>query len=123
MSLAVEFGRVAPYYNLVLVIIAGILFLHLIYMSKKVPLFIRPWKILFAALIIFVIEEILTIARFAGIVHIPVHINGFFELLIISLFVYALLLQKAAVDGTRPKRVHAMHVIHVAKKGMHKRAE
>lgn len=122
MSLAVEFGRVAPYYNLVLVIVAGGLFLYLFCMAKKAPLFVRPWKILFVALMVFIIEEGLTIARAASLVYIPVHINGFFELLIVVLFVYALLLQKAAMDGTVQKRVPAVHVIQV-RKGLHRRAE
>ncbi|MBI4016388.1 MAG: hypothetical protein HY363_01715 [Candidatus Aenigmarchaeota archaeon] len=89
-------GLVAPYYNLVLVAIAIWLFVVLFKTpSKKV--FLKPWIVLFFSLLIYVVEEILTVLRTAQIVKLPIHINGFFELVIISLFIYALLLQREAV--------------------------
>jgi hypothetical protein len=42
----------------------------------------------------FIVETVLTILRAAGAINIGRHINGFFELVIIVVFIYALLLQK-----------------------------
>lgn len=89
-------GLVAPYYNLLLVVILFYLFLKLFATPAKnrKKVFQKPWTLIFVALIIFIIEELLTVLRTAGLLNIPAHINGFFELGIIILFIYALLLQK-----------------------------
>ncbi len=91
----VALGMIAPWYNLGFVIIA----LYLFYVMFTTPLknkkvYLTPWKLLFWALMIFVVEEALTILRQAQLIDIPRHINGFFELAIISLFIYMLLLQR-----------------------------
>lgn len=94
-ELTVALGLVAPYYNLVLVIIAAYLFIKLFNTPiKNKKVYLKPWKMIFVALFVFVLEEVLTVLRAAGIISIPIHINGFFELIIISLFIYTLLLQK-----------------------------
>ena len=95
MSLAFEVSHVAPLYNLGFVVI--VLWLFTLLVSVKVRdkrVYMTPWKLLFFAVIVFVIEEILTVLRMQGVVNIPKHINGFFELIIICTFIYALLLQK-----------------------------
>jgi hypothetical protein len=95
MTLGLEVSHVAPLYNLGLVII--VLWLFTILVSIKVRdkrVYMTPWKLLFFAVIVFVIEEVLTVLRMQEIIDIPRHINGFFELIIISTFIYALLLQK-----------------------------
>ena len=86
-------GMVAPYYNLLLVGIVLYLFMKLFKTDGHQKRLV-PWKVLFAALLIFVLEEVLTILRSNSVINIPVHINGFFELVIIVLFIYALLKQK-----------------------------
>lgn len=94
-ELTVALGLVAPYYNLVLVIITGYLFIKLFNTHiKNKKVYLKPWKIVFIALCVFIAEEVLTVLRAAGMISIPMHINGFFELIIISLFIYTLLLQK-----------------------------
>ena len=93
-------GMAAPYYNLVFALIAGYLFLKLLKTkatSKKV--FLLPWKLILIALLVFMVEEIITVLRALGYISIPVHINGFFELIIISLFIYTLLIQKEYLAG------------------------
>ena len=90
---AAALGIIAPYYNLVLVTITIVLFIKLFKTSKQQKTAI-PWKVLFAALIVYIFEEVLTILRAARIIDIPIHINGFFELSIIALFIYAILKQK-----------------------------
>jgi heme A synthase len=97
VELGVALGMIAPYYNLALVIVLLLLFRALFRTEQKTKVFLFPWKLLFFAVMIFIIEEALTILRSTGIIDIPVHINAFFELVIISAFIYSLLLQKEYV--------------------------
>jgi len=102
MSLGLAVAQVAPLYNLGLVIIAIFLFIKLFstpIRDKRV--YLMPWKILFFALLVFIIEEVLTVLRGADIINIPKHINGFFELIIICTFLYMLLLQKEHIKLTK----------------------
>ena len=88
----------APIYNLGFVVIAIILFVVLFKTHPKhKKVYLVPWALIFTALLIFVTEELLTIVRQVGLLNIPAHINGYFELVMISLFIYALLLQKEHV--------------------------
>src|SRR3989344_8128708 len=98
MSLGASIAQAAPLYNLGLVIIALILFYRLFTLNvRERKTYLLPWKIVFAALLIFIVEELLTVLRGLDFVTIPLHINGFFEVLIIGTFMYALLLQKEHV--------------------------
>ena len=95
MSLALSLAEAAPLYNLGLVIIVVILFTRLFttpIRDRRVHL--MPWKLLFFGVIVFIIEEGLTVLRQMDIINIPIHINGFFEFVIICIFIYTLLLQK-----------------------------
>ena len=94
VDFGVSLGIIAPFYNLALVIVAVLLFLKLFKTKQKAKVFLFPWKLLFFAVIVFIVEEILTILRSVGIIDIPIHINAFFELVIIAIFIYALLLQQ-----------------------------
>jgi len=99
MSLALSFAQVAPFYNLGLVIIAVFLFITLFRTPiKNRKAYTKPWIYIFWALMIFCVEEILTVLRAQEIINIPIHINGFFELMIIIFFIYALLLQKENME-------------------------
>ena len=93
MGLGEAFGIVAPYYNLALVTVVIILFISL-FKVKNRKLFNKPWLLLFIAICVFVLEEIMTVIRAAGLIYFPQFIFGFFEMIIISLFIYMLLLQK-----------------------------
>lgn len=89
----------APYYNLALVVIVLFLFGKLFstkIMNKKV--YLAPWYYICVAVLIFIVEEVLTVLRQARVIDIPFYINGFFELAIISLFIYTLLLQKEHIE-------------------------
>jgi len=97
-ELTLALATAAPWYNLGLVIIV----LYMFYIMFTTPVrnkkvYLAPWKLIFWAVIIFIIEEVLTILRQAQLIDIPVHINGFFELAIITLFIYMLLLQRQHV--------------------------
>lgn len=97
VDLGVALGMIAPFYNLAMVVVVVWLFLALFKAEAKAKVFLFPWKLLFFAVIVYIVEEILTVLRSLGIIDIPVHINAFFELVIIAVFIYALLLQKEYV--------------------------
>jgi hypothetical protein len=85
----------APYYNLALVLIVVALFIKLFRTKPTNPhIFIRPWYFLFAAIAMFIVEELTTVLRAAGVITFDVYINGYFELVIVSLIIYTLLLQR-----------------------------
>lgn len=92
-EIAVALGIAAPYYNLAFVVIVIYLFIQLFKTETKKH-YIKPWKFVFLAVCVFIVEEVTTVLRAAGVISIPRHINGFFELAIIILFLYMLLLQK-----------------------------
>ena len=92
MTVAEALTIAAPFYNLALVVIVLLLFGKLFTTPSKKKVFLKPWHFIFAAVLIFVFEEVITILRSAQILDIAVFINGYFELAIISLFIYTLLI-------------------------------
>ena len=98
-------GVVAPYYNLLFVVIAIYLFVQLFKTYKPGgKVFLTPWAYICAGMAIFVLEEVITILRSVNLVQITKHINGFFELAIVILFIYAVLLQKDYVKHTYARK-------------------
>jgi len=89
----VALGMVAPFYNLALVAVVVLLFVVL-FKTPSRRTFMMPWYLLFACVCLYIIEEVLTVARAAGLTGIPRQINAFFELGIIIIFVYLVLLQR-----------------------------
>ncbi len=94
MSFLIALGEVAPFYNLFFVIIALFLFIKMFSVPRIKQVYLFPWKLIFFALLIYVVEEVLTILRMQDIINIPIHINGFFEIFMIIAFIYALLVLK-----------------------------
>jgi len=93
MNIGICTGLIAPYYNLVFVIIIFILFAKLFSIKNpKVPT--SSWKLLLAGLIIFFIESILTVLSALELVSFPHIIFPLFETVTISLFIYMVLLQR-----------------------------
>ena len=86
-------GMIAPYYNIALVIIVIALFIRLFRASTKNK-FIKPWIFIFIALMIFVVETLFTIMRSIGLFNLPRIINPLFEMIIITSFIYMVLIQK-----------------------------
>jgi hypothetical protein len=101
MTLSACLGIVAPYYNLALVIIVVFLFIRL-FKTKNEKLN-KPWLFLFLAVLIYILEEVLTVLRAAGLPSLPRVFNGIFEMCMLSLFIYMLLLQKEAIKKTKGK--------------------
>jgi hypothetical protein len=95
MSIAQCIGQAAPYYNIGLVIIAVVLFIKLFVTPvRDRRVYLMPWKMIFFAVIVYILEEVMTILRMMNMINIPTHINGFFELIMICTFIYTLLLLK-----------------------------
>jgi hypothetical protein len=90
-------GLVTPYYNMVLVIIVILLFIKLFRTPNK-KIFLLPWKFLFIAILIYVIEQILTIIEITKGIIFPPIIFPIFETIIITLFIYMLLIQKEHIS-------------------------
>ncbi len=89
----VSLGIVAPFYNLALVVVTMILFVVLFKTPNK-KAFMKPWYLFFICISLFIIEEVLTVLRAAGVTIIPQYFNAFFELAIITIFIYIVLLQR-----------------------------
>jgi heme A synthase len=94
VDFGVALGMIAPYYNLAMVAVVVALFIALFKTQPKARVFLFPWKLLFFAVIVYIVEELLTILRAIGIIDIPIHINALFELVVIAVFIYTLLLQQ-----------------------------
>ena len=93
----VALGMIAPYYNLALVVVVIALFVAL-FRNPARDAYMVPWKILAVCVGLFVLEQVTTILRAAKVItFLPPHINAFFELGIIILFIYLVLLQKEHV--------------------------
>ena len=93
MALAECLGFVAPYYNLVLVAIVITLFIVFLKNPGK-KTYTLPWKLLFTAILVFVVEEILTVLHFAKMITLSPLVAPLLEMIMISLFIYMLLTQR-----------------------------
>ena len=102
VSLTAALGLTVPYFNLTLVLVV----LYLFYRLFREPTrkgYLLPWKVIFIAVLVYIVEEALTALRAIGLVTIQAHINGFFEIAIIILFIYAVLMQKQYITkGASP---------------------
>jgi hypothetical protein len=92
-TLGEHIGFVAPLYNLALVVIVFIMFLKLFSLKNK-KIYLLPWKLIYATILIYIVEEVLTVLNNLSILITPRILNAFFELAIVSIFIYALLAQK-----------------------------
>ena len=97
MSVANAVATAAPFYNLVFVAIALYLWYHVLRAPSVKGVFLAPWRLILVGVLMFIAETALVILRAAGVITIGRHVNGFFELVIIISFIYALLLQKEFV--------------------------
>ena len=105
MTLNQALIQVLPYLNLILVILLIGMFIRMFMREAHEKIYVLPWKLLFAAVLIFVIEEIMTVLRHAGVIDYPyLIVHGFFEMGMVTLFLYMVLIQKE----------------HIIEKGYHK---
>ena len=93
-------GFVAPYYNLVFVIIVIILFLYLFKKADK-KTHLTPWKLLLTAILIYVVEAILTVLIDINLISISKLIAPILEMGMISLFIYVFLSQKEYLKNVK----------------------
>ena len=93
-------GAIAPYYNLVLVIIVALLFFKLFKTPTK-KIFIKPWKFLCLAIFIYIMEEFFTVMEGLNRILLPLWLFPLFEMVMIILFIYMLLIQKEHISKTK----------------------
>ena len=87
--------HIKPIYNLIFVTIAVILFIILFKKKKKN---MAPWKLIFVAVLIYVVEQILSALAQLNILPLyPRILNSFFEMAIATIFIYVLLKQKELI--------------------------
>ena len=63
-----------------------------------------PWRLLFVALTVYIIEEIITVLKWQGLIYVPRILNAVFEFVIITIFIYLLLLQKQYISESLIKK-------------------
>ena len=90
-------GHSLPYFNLILVLIV-IFFLIRIILIKNRNTYITPWKFLLFAIIVYTIEELLTVIHISGALPIPKIVFPLMEMIIICSFIYMVMLQKKYTD-------------------------
>lgn len=104
MTLGQCLAQVAPYYNLVLVSVVVIMFIYLFKVANE-KTHIRPWKFLFISICIYILVQVTSILRNADVINLPHITNAILETLIITLFIYMLLIQKEHVKNEKiPKK-------------------
>ena len=96
VGLAACLGRVAPFYNLFLVIIVILLFVRLFHLNPK-KVYLKPWKLVFIALLVYVVEQVTAVLEMANIVDVSALLFPLMEMVIITIFIYLLLLQREFV--------------------------
>src|SRR3989344_6043733 len=85
----------APRLNLLLVAYVVYLFISLFRRKSDEHIYTTPWKLLFVAVSVYIVEQSLTVLRMLEIVSYPhLLVNGAFEIVIITLFIYTLLLHR-----------------------------
>jgi hypothetical protein len=92
MAIGECIGIAAPYYNLALVVIVVTLFVVLIKIKNE-QRFLTPWRFVFGALCVYIVEEVFTVLDGLKVIVTPKLVFPILEMIIISLFIYALLMQ------------------------------
>ncbi|MBI5066014.1 hypothetical protein HZA97_07290 [Candidatus Woesearchaeota archaeon] len=92
-TLKEAFTLVAPWYNLAMILV-GLYLFFVLSKIKNNSINLAPWKFVFAALGVGLIEELTIVLRSSGVISVPIHINGFFEVIIIGLLLYTLFLKR-----------------------------
>ena len=91
---------VAPWYNLVLVAILIALFIFFFKKPSK-KIYLKPWILLFIAILVYVIEEVMTALGISEIMNVYQILHPLFEMVMIGLFIYMLLLQRDYLRGLK----------------------
>ncbi len=92
-ALQIAISQVAPLYNIAFVIIILFLFARLFSQQSK-KRYLKPWRILYFAIILFIIEQSLVILSQQNIMQSPAILFPLIEFIIITSFIYMVLDQK-----------------------------
>ncbi|HIH37579.1 hypothetical protein J4460_06145 [Candidatus Woesearchaeota archaeon] len=90
-QLGIAIGMVAPMYNAILAAICFVLFIRLF--KNHDTFHSKPWKFVFYALVLFIIETIITLIRQVGIFDTPRWILALMEMAMILFIINAILVQ------------------------------
>ena len=93
--LAHSIGQVAPLYNLALVTVVVILLVVLLRKKTKLSLF--AWKVMFFIVMVYVMEEILTVLHKFSIIYVPRITMAILELVMLTTFLFMVLNQREEV--------------------------
>ena len=93
-------GFTAIYYNFLIGLVNTLLLIRLFTIPVKENIYLKPWKILFIAGLVFLLEEIFVLLRAMNLMKVPLYVDGYFGLIIIALFLYMVLLQKEYIQKT-----------------------
>ncbi len=85
-------GIVAPLYNLLLVAVVIMMFMWLFSLRNK-KIYTKPWKLVFVGVLIFIVEEVMTVLRSLSLISFHPALFPLFEMVILGLFIYSMLLQ------------------------------
>jgi len=88
---------ILPTLNIILAVAIMVYFIRLFFLPKRL-IYMPPWQLIFTAFFLYIIEEVMTIARSSNLVQYPLTVHRVLELLIIVLFLQALWLHKNYVD-------------------------
>ena len=94
MALAECLNLVGGFYNMILVIIVIVLFISFLRKGSNRIIYMKPWKLLFFAICVYVIEEISQLLLNVFGVPIPKILFPIYEMIMITTFIYMLLMQK-----------------------------
>ena len=86
-------STVGGFYNIALVAIVMIMFVFFLRKHSK-AIYMKPWKLLFFALCVYIIEEISQILLNVVGMQIPKVLFPLYEMIMITTFIYMLLIQK-----------------------------
>jgi hypothetical protein len=100
MATAECIGIAAQYYNLALVIVVLILYLKLLKLPSG-KIYILPWKYIFLSLLVYVIEQVLSILNTAGAIAVSALVFPMLEFVIITIFIYTMLILREHIKGAK----------------------
>lgn len=96
-------STVGGFYNLVLVAVVMVMFVFFLRNPSR-RIYIKPWKLLFFTLCVYVVEEISQVLLNVAGWPIPKIIFPIYEMIMITTFIYMLLMQKEYMKSGKMRK-------------------
>lgn len=77
----------------IIAVLVFVVLLHVILFTIREKEDLLPWKVIFTAVLLLLVAELVRVTSLVGLYTGPIEVIGFFELIVVSLFVYTLLLK------------------------------